>query len=63
MSLKSKWERGHFESARAYRWLFINGRMLVINDSAVYKPVKKRHKIKNAFYNGTKIVKDKENIK
>jgi hypothetical protein len=37
VSLKAKWERLHFNSAETCLWVFVAGRMYVINEAACAK--------------------------
>lgn len=43
MSLKAKWENSHFERFDNYIWVFIKGRMLVINDSTYREQIKESY--------------------
>jgi len=43
MSLKVKWEKSHFERFDNYIWVFVNGRMLVINESSYRKQIKESY--------------------
>lgn len=43
MSLKGKWEKSHFERLDNYIWVFINGKMLVINESTYRKQIKESY--------------------
>jgi hypothetical protein len=59
MSLKTSWENIHFERKNRFAWVFIGGRMLVINDKTYYKALKENYLNKQKFYEGTKIKKEK----
>jgi hypothetical protein len=61
MSLKTTWENIHFERQNHFAWIFIEGRMFVINDVTYYKALKENYLNKQKYYEGTKIKKENFN--
>lgn len=59
MSLKSKWENCRFENGNPYAWIFIRGRMFVVNDIEYQRKIKENYLKKNGFCKKTKINKEK----
>lgn len=58
MTIKTKWNNLHTERAINYTWLFVNGRMLVINDS--FQPGLQAEKLlKKKFYDISETEKEK----
>lgn len=43
MSLKAKWDNAHFERYNPYIWIFIEGRMLVVNDDSYSRQIKESY--------------------
>jgi hypothetical protein len=58
MSLKSRWENCHIEKHDPYIWIFVNGKMLIVNDRAYKRAIRENYKNKEKFYKGTEIKKE-----
>jgi hypothetical protein len=62
MSLKVKWENSHFDRSDNYIWVFIKGRMLVINDSTYRKQIKENY-LQHQGSQEEKVIKENEKDK
>ncbi|HMQ78214.1 MAG TPA: hypothetical protein PKE39_04850 [Ignavibacteria bacterium] len=60
VSIKTKWDKLHFWNANTYMWVFVEGRMFVINE-AEYEH--KNDKLNKKIYDGKFINKEKERNK
>ncbi len=59
-SIKAKWDKLHFWSTTTYMWVFVEGKMFVINEAAYEH---KNDKLNKNIYEGTFINNAKERNK
>lgn len=62
MTIKAKWDKFQIENSRFFTWIFIEGRMIVINDAAQNRGFNDNFN-KKTFYEGTVIKKETERAK
>lgn len=60
MTIKAKWDKLYQRDINTYMWVFVNGRMFVINE-AEYEH--KKEKLNKKIYDGLVINKEKERNK
>ena len=60
VSIKSKWDKLHLWSTNTHMWVFVDGRMFVINEAAYEH---KKDKLNKKIYEGTFINTAKERSK
>lgn len=62
MTLKAKWDKLHFGNRSTYGWVFVEGRMFMINEAAHGQDLKDKFNNKT-FYEGTIIKREKRSAK